>query len=98
MKQYSRNFGKNHNNNEYIASNNNNQQNNYRGSSRGQGCGRNRHNVGGPHFQVCGIRGHTVLNCRNRLNHAYQVEDYRSRNSATFGHYNKVWRNRSSHK
>ena len=52
--------------------------NNYWGQGRGRGK-KNR----GTRCQVCSIHGHTTLNCRNRFNHAYQVDEYRGGNSTT---------------
>ena len=75
-----------HNNNN--GHNNSNQRNNYcggKGRGRGRECGRNNR---GLRCQVCSIPGHTALNCYNRFNHAYQVEEYRSGNSVTTGGYN----------
>ncbi|XP_023772220.1 uncharacterized protein LOC111920875 [Lactuca sativa] len=72
----------------------NSKNNNYRNNSfrnNGGGCGRRRGRGrynDGPRCQVCGIPCHVALNCINRFNHAYQLEEIQYGNNVTTGNYN----------
>lgn len=87
VRQDSNGSRRNTNNNGHHNSNNN-PRGNYRASSSNRGRGRGRGRNNGPRCQVCGIYRHIALHCRNRFNHAYQLEEYRGGNSVTTGSYN----------